>query len=738
MKFGLKKLTAMLALTAMLVSSVPAAFAAAESASAETAAELMTETSAEEVAKNYSDATVISLSDDGITVDGSAVSTDESAAVYTANDIIYYEDRDTYDDGYTYGAGTDADKHTAEEAAANTVVHITEAGTYILSGELSAGQIFVDLGEDAETDPDAVVTLVFAGADIICEVAPAVLFYRVYECDTAWTAYDNGDADSYTESASQDTSAAGASVIIADGTINNVNGSYVAKIYKDNADQKKKYKFDGAFYSRMSMNIDGEDDDSGVLNITAENEGLDSELHLTINGGTININSQDDGINTNEDNVSVTTINGGSLHIVAGLGDEGDGIDSNGYLVINGGVVIATANPAADSGLDSDLGSYINGGYVVATGSTMDWPESESDQVTMNLQFASMQDSDEAVIITDTDGNVVFAYDPDKDEATGSNNRSYQGMVISCPDFQVGETYHVYVGGDVTGTDVNGLYDASTVTGFSGATQQEYTGTDVGGMMPGGDQGEGMTPPDGEQSGDMPTPPSGDQGGQMTPPDGEQGEGMTPPDGEGGQMPDGQNSGTTGSASTEFYMTDKVNAFSGVADVGTTVVSGLPFTDVQTGDWFYSNVEYVYNQSLFKGTSETTFEPQTSMSRAMLWCVIARMNDADSSDGETWYSTAQAWTMANGISDGTNPTNNVTREQIVTMLWRLSGEPESSQDVSSFSDSANVSNYAQTAVKWAVENGILRGDDQGQLNPKNDATRAEVAALIQRYCELNS
>ena len=108
------------------------------------------------------------------------------------------------------------------------------------------------------------------------------------------------------------------------------------------------------------MEISGGETGTGVLNIEAENEGLDSELHLTVNGGVINIRSGDDGINTNEDGVSVTTINGGVVNIVAGLGSEGDGIDSNGYLVINGGTVLASANPAADSGLDSDCGSYIN------------------------------------------------------------------------------------------------------------------------------------------------------------------------------------------------------------------------------------------------------------------------------------------------------------------------------------------------------------------------------------------
>lgn len=97
------------------------------------------------------------------------------------------------------------------------------------------------------------------GVDITCTVAPAVIFYNVYECDEAWVAYDAGEAE---------------------GT--------------------------------------------GLLSITAENEGLDSELHLTVNGGQISIQAQNDGINTNEDNVSVTTINSGGLQINAGLGVEGE------------------------------------------------------------------------------------------------------------------------------------------------------------------------------------------------------------------------------------------------------------------------------------------------------------------------------------------------------------------------------------------------------------------------------
>ncbi|MBQ5840429.1 MAG: carbohydrate-binding domain-containing protein, partial [Clostridia bacterium] len=248
--------------------------------------------------------TQINLSDNNITVDGREIGSDAAQAVYSAKDIVFY----LAGQDFTYGEGEKQDEHEQSEADAHTVVHITKPGRYVLSGTLSLGQIAIDLGEDAETDLDAVVTLVLNNVDITCKVAPAIIFYNVYECS-------NSDEETATKDVN--TQKAGANVIVADGTENNINGSYVAKIYKsyelsedgkEVVDSKKLHKYDGAFYSKKTMNINGGDKGTGVLNIRAENEGLDSELHLTINGGIINITSGNDGINTNEDNVSVTTV----------------------------------------------------------------------------------------------------------------------------------------------------------------------------------------------------------------------------------------------------------------------------------------------------------------------------------------------------------------------------------------------------------------------------------------------
>ncbi|MFC7680784.1 S-layer homology domain-containing protein [Paenibacillus sp. GCM10028914] len=702
--------------------------------------------SAAETTVDEADVVDIVLSDDGITVDGEAASKDPEAPVYVGGEIIYYHDQDTYESGNPYGEGTEDEKHTEEEAALHTSVTITKEGTYRVSGKLSYGQISVDLGKDRRTDPTAVVNLILDNADINCTIAPAVIFYNVYEADEAWTAYDNGDTEEYTASATQDTTDAGANVILADGSVNNISGSHVARIYKDNDQKKKKYKYDGAFYSVQSMNVNGEKLGTGVLNLVADNEGMDTEMHLTINGGKINIQSQDDGINTNEDGVSVTTINGGSLHVVAGLGSEGDGIDSNGYLVINGGVVISLAKPQSDSGLDSDSGSYINGGYVVATGSTMDWAESDSEQVTMNLQFASSQNADEAIIVTDLDGKVVFAYDPEKDESSGENYRGYRGAVISSPEFQVGQSYNIYVGGDVSGEEVDGLYDVSTVTGFSKeATMQQYTGTNVGMGGPGGERPEipddSQRPelPDGEMpDGERPELPDGEM------PDGERPEipddsqrPALPPDGE---MPGTNDESSTGQASTVFYMTDKVNAFSGVADFKASSM----FTDVAADAWYTDDITNVVTNGWMKGMSSTTFGTNKNLTRGMMATILYRMAGSPDVTGDTvfsdvssekYYAKAIAWAAEEGIvvgyKDGTfRPDENMTRGMMVSVLYRMAGSPKITED-SGFPDVSSTKYYAD-ATAWAAKQGIVKGYPDGTFKPDTNITRAQTASILTR------
>lgn len=465
--------------------------------------------------KVFEGATEICLSDDGITVDGEAISEDAQQAVYAAKDIVFY----LAGQDFTYGAGTEEDAHTQEEADAHTVVHISEPGTYALSGSLSKGQIAVDLGEDAKQDPEAVVTLILNGVDIQCDVAPAVIFYKVYEC---------GSDETETATMDVDTSAAGANIIIADGTINNVAGSYVARIYKsyelneagtEVVSNKKLHKYDGAFYSKMSMNVNGDELGTGVLNIVAENEGMDTELHLTVNGGNINIRSGNDGINTNEDEVSVTTINGGTLNIyVTGETGEGDGIDSNGWIVINGGTVFSQAcSKSMDAGIDSDMGIYVNGGTVYATGNMYDHME-DGGQSFAVFSFAASQKGGSTYTLKNEAGEAVA-------EVTPENDFTY--LIFSDAAFTEG-TYTFWQG------DTQLAAAKGKNSGFGGGF--------VGGERP--ELPEGMElPEEMPKEGEMPEPPEGmelPKDGEMPEPP----EGMElPKDGDVPQKPDGEPEG---------------------------------------------------------------------------------------------------------------------------------------------------------------------------------------------------
>ncbi len=488
--------------------------------------------------------TQIKLSDNKITVDGKEVTNDNTQAVYSANDIVFY----LSGQDFTYGEGTKDDEHEQSEADAHTVVHITKPGRYVLSGELSLGQIAIDLGEEAETDPDAVVTLILNGVDITCKVAPAIIFYNVYECCSS---------DEETATKDVDTKKAGANVIIADGTENNINGSYVAKIYKsyelnedgtEVVDSKKLHKYDAAFYSKKTMNINGGDKGTGILNIKAENEGLDSELHLTINGGVINITSGNDGINTNEDNVSVTTVNNGTLNIICDGGTgEGDGIDSNGWLVINGGTVIAQAcATSGDAGIDSDMGIYINGGKVIASGNMLD-RIAGGEQTYAVFNFANRQAGNSTYTLKNSSGQIIGEYSPVND---------FTCLIVAGDELAPGD--YTFWQGDTQLT-------TNSIKNMQGEMPQGERPE-----MPQGEQNQQGTPPEGMErpekpSGEFPQMPNGEIPQGEMPERPEDMENMTPPDNMGGMMEG--NMMPKGEASTTFTIVNGGNQFANICPI---------------------------------------------------------------------------------------------------------------------------------------------------------------------------
>ena len=161
----------------------------------------------------------------------------------------------------------------------------------------------------------------------------------------------------------------------------------------------------------------------------------------------------------------------------------------------------------------------------------------------------------------------------------------------------------------------------------------------------------------------------------------------------------------------------------------------FPFYDVPTSAWYYTAVKYVYDNKLMDGVDTYVFAPNDTLTRAMVWTIIARMSGVDTTGSNTWYAKAQEWVITNGISDGENPTAAITREEFVTMLWRLAGEPIYTGDLSRVPDAGSISTWAQNAMLWSYATGLTEGDENGALTPLATATRAQAAAMIMRFCE---
>ena len=153
-------------------------------------------------------------------------------------------------------------------------------------------------------------------------------------------------------------------------------------------------------------------------------------------------------------------------------------------------------------------------------------------------------------------------------------------------------------------------------------------------------------------------------------------------------------------------------------------------------NWYADAVKYVTDKGLMNGTDDNQFSPSATTTRAMLMTGLARYAGEDTTGGATWYEKSMEWAKAKGVSDGTNPNANITREQLVTMMYRYAGSPKADGKLDSFSDAASVSTYAADAMQWAVANGIVNGSN-GKLNPQNNATRAQVAAILMRFCEMS-
>lgn len=172
-----------------------------------------------------------------------------------------------------------------------------------------------------------------------------------------------------------------------------------------------------------------------------------------------------------------------------------------------------------------------------------------------------------------------------------------------------------------------------------------------------------------------------------------------------------------------------------------SAVPNLPFGDVSENAWYYDAIEYVYKNDLMNGIGKNEFNPNGGTTRGMIVTILYRQAGSPSvySDKATWWSDARVWAMENGISDGTNMTGSITREQLAAMLYRyaerIGADTSKSTSLAKFGDAGDVSSYAVEPMQWAVANGIISGRGNNMLAPKAGATRAETAAMLMRFIE---
>ena len=170
-----------------------------------------------------------------------------------------------------------------------------------------------------------------------------------------------------------------------------------------------------------------------------------------------------------------------------------------------------------------------------------------------------------------------------------------------------------------------------------------------------------------------------------------------------------------------------------------TSKDNLMFTDVTSGSWYYDGVKYACDNGLMNGTSANEFSPNANTTRSMIVTILARMEGVNTSGGATWYAAGREWAMGAGISDGTNMTGKITREQLAAMLYRyakLKGyDVSAAADISGYADASGVSSWATDAMRWAVGASLINGRTATTLAPQGNATRAEVASILMRFMQ---
>lgn len=513
---------------------------------------------------------------------------------------------------------------------------------------------------------------------------------------------------------------------------------------------------------------------------SASCKGFKAGKTLTVTGGTLTVDSADDALHANTD----VTISGGTLTLATG----DDGVHADNDLVIGAKGSSSTTTPkisitASYEGLEGTTVTVYSGDIDVAASddgvnaanSTLG---ERSDKYAINIAGGDLYidagsdglDSNNDITIT---GGKVEVYGAD-------------AMMDAAIDYDGTFTLS---GGTLFGA---GMEPSAGTQAYIAVGETSPSGGGMGGGPNGQGGGQGMTPPgdtngtngnpptpstdaNGTTDGNRPTKPSGGNmnGGQQggAPANRESALGIK----EGSVITVQDSSGKTlytatalGSMSSVIFssadikegetytvLVDGTSVGTAEAKLGTTDSSssmstfkpgqgGQPnqngsqatvgsFKDVPQNSWFASAVQYVTSNSLMNGTSTTAFSPSATMSRGMLMTVLARYAGESTEGGTVWYEKGMNWAKNKGISDGSAPNRNITREQLAAMLYRYAGEPDGAADLSAYTDAGSVSAYAEKAVQWCVKNGILTGKTSSTLAPKATATRAECAVMLQRF-----
>lgn len=518
---------------------------------------------------------------------------------------------------------------------------------------------------------------------------------------------------------------------------------------------------------------------------SASCKGFKAGGALTVTGGTLTVDSADDALHAGTD----VTISGGTLTLATG----DDGVHADNDLVIGTKGASSTTTPrinitASYEGLEGTTVTVYSGDIdVVASDDGVNAANStlgeHSDKYAINIAGGDLYiDAGSDGLDSNNDINITGG----KVEVYGAD-----AMMDAAIDYDGTFTLS---GGTLFGA---GMEPSAGTQAYIAVGETSPSGGGMGGGPNGQGGSQGMTPPgdaNGTTDGNRPTPPnfSGNTSidGTFTPP-------TKPSGGKADGKPSGNlpnresalgikegsvitvqdSSGKTlytatalGSMSSVIFSSvdikegETYTVLVGGTSVGTAEAKlgtagssnnngfnpgqgGQPnqngsqatvgsFKDVPQNSWFASAVQYVTSNSLMNGTSTTAFSPSATMSRGMLMTVLARYAGESTEGGTVWYEKGMNWAKNKGISDGSAPNATITREQLAAMLYRYAGEPDGAADLSAYADAGSVSAYAEKAVQWCVKNGILTGKTSSSLAPKATATRAECAAMLQRFASL--